>query len=90
MLLEGCLYHVHGLLRFGNFIHRLRKTQVTLKSNISENATNNRLYQIASKDASFIFTSSALAGLIMLAVSETFFLELQNIYLFYTQRVLDY
>jgi len=84
MLLEGCLYHVHGLLGFGNFIHRLRKNQFTLKSNISGNATNNRLYQIASNDASFIFTSSALAGLLRPAVSETFFVQIQNIDLFYT------
>ena len=66
------------------------KPRVTLKNNISKNATNNRLYQIASKDSSFIFTSSALAGLIRPAVSETFFLELQHIYLFYTHSVLDY
>jgi hypothetical protein len=44
-------------------------TQVTIKSNIIENATNNRLYQIASNDASFIFTSSALVCLIRPAVS---------------------
>ena len=68
----------------------VRKNQVTIKINISENATNNRLYQIASNDASFIFTSSALTGLIRPAVSETFFLELQNIYPFYTRSVLDY
>jgi len=90
MLLEGCLYHVHGLLKFGNFIHILRKSQVTLKNNISENATKNRLYQMARFDASFISTSSALTGLIRPAVSQTFFLELQKIYHFYTQRVLNY
>jgi len=47
----------------------VHKNQVTLKSNISEKATNNRLYQAASIDASFIFTSSAMAGLIRPAVS---------------------
>jgi hypothetical protein len=58
--------------------------QVTIKSNISENATNNRLYQIASNDTSFIFTSSALAGLIRPAVSENFY-ELQStIAIFYS------
>ena len=68
------------------------KTHLTLKSNISENATNKRLSQIrvASIDASFIFTSSALAGLIRPTVSEIFFLQIQNIYLFYTRSVLDY
>ena len=49
------------------------KTHLTLKSNISENATKNRLFQIASIVVSFIFTSSALAGLFRPAVSETFF-----------------
>jgi hypothetical protein len=43
-------------------------TQVTVKCNISENATNNRLYQITSNDARFNFTSSALACLIIPAV----------------------
>jgi len=51
----------------------VRKNQFTLKSNICENAANNRLYQIARIDASFIFTSSALAVLIRPAVSEKFF-----------------
>ena len=58
------------------------RSQVTLKNNISENATNNRLYQIARIDASFISTSSALTGLIRPAVSETFFLLLY--YMFYS------
>jgi hypothetical protein len=67
-------------------------TQVTIKSNIIENATNNRLYQIASNDASFIFIFSALAGLISPAVSETFFFppEHQNVSLFYIRSVFDY
>jgi len=38
--------------------------QVTLQSNVSENSTNNRLYQTASNNASFIFTSTAHACLI--------------------------
>jgi hypothetical protein len=47
-------------------------TEVTIKSNISENSKNNRLYQLASNDASFIFTSSALACLMRPAVSGIF------------------
>jgi hypothetical protein len=90
MLLQGCLCNVHVLLWFGNFIHRYTLKPGYIKSNISENTTNNKLYQIASIDASFIFTSSALAGLIRAPVSETFFLELHDIYLFYTRSVLDY
>ena len=66
------------------------KSQVTLKNNIGENATNNRLYQVASIDASFIFTSSAMAALIRPALSETFFSELHNIYLFYVRSVFVY
>jgi hypothetical protein len=49
--------------------------QITMKSNISEIATNNRLYQIANNDASFIFPSTELACLIRPAVSEFFFLN---------------
>jgi len=66
------------------------KSQVTLKNNIGENATNNRLYQVASTDASFIFTSSEVAALIRPAVSETFFSEHHNIYLFYARSVFVY
>jgi hypothetical protein len=65
------------------------KTHVTLKSNIIENATNNRLYQIASNYSSFIFTLSAMACLIRPAVSENF-AGLLNIYVFYTRCVFDY
>jgi len=66
------------------------RSQVTLKNNISENATNNRLYQIASIDASFIFTSSEVAAIIRPAVTEIFFSELHNIYLFYARSVFVY
>jgi hypothetical protein len=61
--------------------------QVTTKSN-SENATNSRLYQIASNDASFIFTSTELACLIRPAVWVIFCRPSE--YVFYTQSVLDY
>jgi len=61
-------------------------TQVMLKSNISENATNNRLYQLASNDASFIFTYSVLAGLIMAAVSENFYKLQSTIAIFYSLK----
>jgi len=79
---------VTGIWKF--YTQMCSYTQVTLKSNIIENATNNRLYQIARNDASFIFTSFALAGLIRSAVSEFFFSEYQNIFLFYTRSIFHY
>jgi hypothetical protein len=65
------MFMAAGIWKFYTQIYS--KTQVTLKSNIIENATNNRLYQITSNDASFIFTPSALACLIRPVVQETFF-----------------
>jgi hypothetical protein len=62
--------------------------QITIKSNIIETATNNRLYQIANNDASFIFTSSALACLIRPVVPETFFFGTSDyLSLLHSQRI---